>query len=264
MDDYKTNSILSFFGLGSYIKELVYRHKNEQLKLDLVALAKDGGNIDKDLFLYLRPLKLAGTIQFQNMFDKYSFFKNYISFEESLSRTLDKPDRRYAFCVGDGEERWGVAQVVFGNKFWIERVVPLFKNASAIISMPGATDGCLNESNLIRKTIELCQRTIFVIPPLNCYKPQRWKGKLDIRDYYNQVIRRHADEVGLHFPDAQMDAGVFLVMDPHTGQPIKQLEWQQDRVVTSHKIYGRTLSQNIETTPVLTAGRIAAAIAMVA
>ncbi len=262
MEDYKTNSILSFFGLASYIKKRVYRHKNEQLKLDLVALAKDGGNIDKDLFLYLRPLKLAGTIQFRNMFDEDP--NVLISFEEGLSRALDKPDRRYAFCVGDGEERWGVAKVVFENNFWIERVVPLFKNASAIISMPGATDGCLNESYLIRKTIELCQRTIFVIPPLNCYKPQRWKEKLDIRDYYNQVIRRHAEEVGLHFPDAQMDAGVFLVMDPHTGQPIKQLEWQQDRVVTSHKILGWTLSQSVETTPVLSAGRIAAAIAMVA
>ena len=261
MEDYNTNSILSFFGLASYIKKRVYRHKNEQLKLDLVALAKDGGNIDKDLFLYLRPLKLAGTIQFRNTFDDDP---SLISFEEGLSRALDKPGRRYAFCVGDGEERWGVAQVAFENKFWIERVVPLFKNASAIISMPGATDGCLNESYLIHKTIELCQRTIFVIPPLSCYKPQRWKEKLDIRDYYNQVIRRHAEEVSLHFPDAQMDAGVFLVMDPHTGQPIKQLEWQQDRVVRSHKIYGLTLSQNVETTPVLTAGRIAAAIAMVA
>jgi hypothetical protein len=261
MDNYKTNSILSFFGLASYIKKRVYRDKNEQLKLDLVALAKGGGNIDKDLFLYLRPLKLAGTIQF---LDKDSILGNYISFEEGLSRALDKPDRRYAFCVGDGEERWGVAQVVFENKFWIERVVPLFKNASAIISMPGATDGCLNESYLIHKTIELCQRTIFVIPPLNCYKPQRWKEKLDIRDYYNQVIRRHAEEVGLHFPDAQMDAGVFLVMDPHTGRPINQVEWQQYRDVTDHKYYGRTQSQSVETTPILTAGRIAAAIAMVA
>jgi len=261
MDNYKTNSIISLLGLTSYIKQRVYQQNNEQLKLDLVALAKDGGNIDKDLFLYLRPLKLAGTIQFKNMFDKNS--NVLISFEEGLSRALDKPGRRYAFCVGDGEERWGVAQVVFENKFWIERVVPLFKNASAIISMPGATDGCLNESYLIRKTIELCERTIFVIPPLNCYKPQRRKEKLDIRNYYNLVIRRHAQEVDLHFPDAQMDAGVFLVMDPHTGQPIKQLGWQEDRVERSDKYYWQTLL-SVETTPVLTAARIATAIAMVA
>ena len=111
MENYKTNSIISLVGLTSYIKQRVYLQKNEQLKLDLVALAKDGGNIDKDLFLYLRPLKLAGTIQFRNMFDKDSSV--LISFEEGLSRALDKPGRRYAFCVGDGEERWVVAQVVF-------------------------------------------------------------------------------------------------------------------------------------------------------
>jgi hypothetical protein len=262
MENYKTNSIIRLFGLTSYVKKRVYRQKKEKLKIDLITLAKEGGNIDEDLYFYLRPLKLADTIQFRSTFDKDP--NVLISFEEALSRALDKPGRRYAFCVGDGEERWGLAQVVFEDKFWIERVVPLFKNVSAIISMPGATDGCLNESYLIRTTVELCQRTIFVIPPLVCYKPQRWKQKLDIRDYYNQVINRHAQEVGLHFPDAQMDAGVFLVMDPHTGQPIKQLEWQHDRFERPHRLYGRTFSQTVETRPVLTGPRIAAAVAMVA
>jgi hypothetical protein len=262
MESYKTNSITRFFGLASFIKERVYRQKNEQLKLDLVALAKEGGNIGKDLFFYLRPLGLSGTIQFKNLFDNNP--NGLISFEEALSRALDKPGRRYAFCVGDGDERWGVAQVVFENKFWIERIVPLFKNASAIISMPGATDGCLNESYLIRTTIELCKRTIFVIPPLICYRPEKLKKEFDIGAYYNQVVRRHAQEVGLYFPDARMDAGVFLVMDPQTGRPVKQLEWQQLRVEKSNVYYGTVLSQRVETTPVLTAARIAAAVAMVA
>ncbi len=57
MKSYKTNSIIRSLGLASYIKERVYRQKNEQLKLDLVDLAREGGNIDKDLFLYLRPLE---------------------------------------------------------------------------------------------------------------------------------------------------------------------------------------------------------------
>jgi len=100
MDNYKTNSIISLLGLTSYIKQRVYQQKNEQLKLDLVALAKDGGNIDKDLFLYLRPLKLAGTIQFKNMFDKDS--NVLISFEEGLSRALVQPSG--SFDSASGEE----------------------------------------------------------------------------------------------------------------------------------------------------------------
>ena len=238
-------------------KRRVYRRKNELLKLHLTALAKDGGTIDKDLFLYLRPLKLAETIRFRSLFEKRL---PLISFEEALSRAVDKLPQRYAFCVGDGDERWGVAQVSFENELWTKRIVPLFKNVSAIISMPGETNGCLNESHLIRSTNELCNRTIFVIPPLNCYNPRIWKTKLDIKDYYNQVIKRHKQEVGLHFPDAQMDVGVFLVMDPHTGKPVKQLEWQQ----LSVKNFDGNKFQGIETTPVLTAERIKAAIAMVA
>jgi hypothetical protein len=100
MDNYKTNSIISLLGLTSYIKQRVYQQKNEQLKLDLVALAKDGGNIDKDLFLYLRPLKLAGPIQFKNMFDKDS--NVLISFEEGLSRALVQPSG--SFDSASGEE----------------------------------------------------------------------------------------------------------------------------------------------------------------
>jgi len=57
-----------------------------------------------------------------------------------------------------------------------------------------------------------------------------------------------------------MDVGVFLVMDPHTGKPVKQLEWQQ----LSVKNFDGNKFQGIETTPVLTAERIKAAIAMVA
>ena len=121
------------------------------------------------------------------------------------------------------------------------------------------------KSYLIRNTIELCERTIFVIPPLSCYRPRVWKNNLDIRDYYAQVIKRHAREVGLHFPDARIDAGLFLVMDPKTGQPIKRLEWQQHRFVRVHKSRsGIVKSQSVETTPVLDATRIKAAIAMVA
>ena len=266
MESYETNPIIRYSGLAGivnpFIKRRVYRHKNEQLKLDLVALAKEGGSIDQDLFPYLRPLKLAGAIQFKNMFDESI---DLINFEEALSCALDKPGRRYACCVGDGDERWGLAQVVFENELWMKDVVPLFKNASAIISMPGATDGCLNESYLIRNTVELCKRTIFVIPPLSCYRPPRWKEKLDIRDYYNQVVRRHAQEVGLYFPDAQMNAGVFLVMDPHTGQAVNRLEWQEYKFIKKHLSFnGVVKSQSVETAPVLDATRIKAAIAMIA
>jgi hypothetical protein len=64
-------------------------------------------------------------------------------FEEALSRGLDKPGRRSASCAGDRNESWDLAQVNFENESWIERVVPLFKNTSGIISMPAATGGCL-------------------------------------------------------------------------------------------------------------------------
>jgi hypothetical protein len=266
MKSYETNPIIRYSVLlaglyGPYREKWHYQYKNEQLKRDLVAIA-NGGNVHKDLCFYLRPLKLAGTIRFQNMFNKSI---GLINFEEALSRTLDKPGRRYAFCVGDGDERWGLAKLVLENELWKKDVVPLFKNVSAIISMPGATDGCLNESYLIRNTIELCKRTIFVIPPLNCYNPPRWKEKLDIRDYYNQVIRRHAQEVGLHFPDAQMNAGVFLLMDPHTGQPANRLEWQEYNFInTNLDYYGGVKSQTVHTSQTLDATRIKEAVAMIA
>jgi len=43
-----------------------------------------------------------------------------------------------------------------------------------------------------------------------------------------------------------MDVGVFLVMDPHTGKPVKQLEWQQ----LSVKNFDGNKFQGIETTSV--------------
>jgi hypothetical protein len=254
------SSILSGI-INPYLKRKIYIQKSEQLKLDVTKLFEKGVAIEENLYLYLRPLALAETIQFKNAFDDHP--SESISFEEALSRALDKPNRRYVFCVGDGNENWGVAKIVFENEMWMNRIVPLFKNVSAIISMPGVSDGCLNESRLIRKTPELCERTVFVIPPLSCYTPKKSLAKIDIRKYYQEVITRHASEVGLYFPDPTEDTGMFVVMDFHTGHPRKQLAWQHFIHRHEHKSLFRIEKTEV-ITPVLTADRIAAAVSLVA
>ena len=228
--------------------------RNNEFQLDLITLAKGSGAPGKDLYFYLRPLELAGTFRFKYVLGSQYDFEQYISFEEALSYALDKPGARYAFCVGDGQEQLGLARIHFEDAQWMQQVVPLFKSALAIISMPGRTPGCLNESYLIYNTPELIQKTVFVIPPLDCYNPTSLKSKLDIERYYDDVIVEHARRIGLHFPKAQNSMGLFVVMDPATGRVRQQVEWQLLRTK-------RGLLRWVE--PVLSRERITAAIGMV-
>src|SRR5262245_27359396 len=62
-------------------KKNIYHDKNNDLKNDLARL-NEFHDSKKDFYLYLRPLDLAGTIQFSNHDEKPD---SLISFEEALS-----------------------------------------------------------------------------------------------------------------------------------------------------------------------------------
>jgi len=142
---------------------------------DYEALSKKGLGKGKDLYLFLRSLRVAGTIQ-----NGIKGFEK--SFEEVLSKAIDSPGERVVACVGNGGERWGAARIHF-DADWQNAIVPLFKSAVAIISMPAATPACLEESFLIRNEKELLAKTLFVLPPLCCHCGSLWYIK-DFGDFY--------------------------------------------------------------------------------
>jgi len=92
--------------LDSRRKHSIYRRKSFSLKSDLEQLNRRIA-LRKDFYLFLRPFELADSIGFSNQFDGKP--KSLISFEEALSRSIDAGGKRTVFCVGDGKERWGVA-----------------------------------------------------------------------------------------------------------------------------------------------------------
>ena len=244
------------------LKRLIFSRKVADLKLDLLELADPSMLPDKDLYFFLRPFELADAIRFPNIFDESG--GGDISFEEALSRTLDKPGERLAFCVGDGRESWGVARVVFDNERWMRDIVPLFRRAAVIVSLPGRTSGCLNESYLIRTTPELCRKTVFVLPPLSCYRPPAGKERVDIAAFFRDVVARHREVAGLHLPTARADEGLFVTIDPVSGHVREQMSWQELRVHRRHRAASGALSSSaVDVSPVLGPQRIAAAIGMI-
>jgi hypothetical protein len=185
-----------------------------------------------DLYLFLRSLKIADTIRFDD-----ENGENPRSFEVVLSKAIDSPGKRLVACVGSGGERRGAAQIHFDAN-WKQKIVPLFKSAVVIISMPSVTPACLEESELIRGTPELLAKTLFVLPPLECYqrpdKPKRWALDEDFEEFQKRMVRVHRDEIGLHFPEPERNAGLFLVMDFKTGSVIDQRPWKIVNLTTTY------------------------------
>jgi len=190
---------------------------------DYEALSKEGLSMGKDLYLFLRSLKVADTIRF------YDDHKERLkSFEEVLSNAIDSEGERVVACVGNGGERWGAAQIHF-DADWQKGIVPLFKSAVAIISMPSVSPACLEESYLIRNKKELLAKTLFVLPPLSCHKPPVGTKLWTLRNFgdsQREMVRVHRDAIGLHFPEPTDDDGYFVTMDFETGKVAEQRPWK--------------------------------------
>jgi len=237
-------------------KKNIYHDKNNDLKNDLARL-NEFHDSKKDFYLYLRPLDLAGTIQFSNHDEKPD---SLISFEEALSRALDSSGERTVFCVGDGKENWGVANITFSDNLWKKEIVKYFRSSVAIISMPGRSDGCLNESTLIRNVPELVEKTVFVIPPLSCYTEVEGKQHVDIASYFSDVRARHK-QVGIELPEAEVESGLFFTINKMSGRLERQLVWQQTKFTNVHQsAWGSVVSKSTKTWPTLTENRIISAL----
>jgi hypothetical protein len=201
---------------------------------DYETLTKHGLAKSKDIYLFLRPLRLADTIRFPD-----EDMGRLITFEELLSDAIDS-DGRIVGCVGNGGERWGAARISFDAE-WRTGIIPLFKSAVVIISMPGVTHACLEESYLIRSKEELLAKTLFVLPPSECYKPPLWRGHWSLGEDFGKFRRRmvqvHRDMIGLHFPN---DDGLFVIMDFETGKVSKSRPWKIVKMTTNYEdiIYG--------------------------
>ena len=244
--------------LDSRRKHSIYRRKSFSLKSDLEQLNRRIA-LRKDFYLFLRPFELADSIGFSNQFDGKP--KSLISFEEALSRSIDAGGKRTVFCVGDGKERWGVANITFDDNLWMHEIVKFFKASVAIISMPGRSDGCINESTLIRNVPELLRKTVFVIPPLSCYTKDTRKSAVDMKSYFTDVRSKHKT-IGLEIPEARSDSGLFFTLSGATGRVERQLEWQRVVFKEVHKsFWGSTRQESITSVvPTLTANRIRAAL----
>jgi hypothetical protein len=228
------------------LKRIAFRQKNRELQRDyenLVrprvirddyeALSKKGLATGKDLYLFLRSLRVADTIRF---YDDYR--RGRKSFEEVLSNAIDSEGERVVACVGNGGERWGAARIHF-DADWRSGIVPLFKSAVAIISMPGVTPACLEESYLIRNKKELLAKTLFVLTPLSCHRPpvgpKLWTLMRNFGDFQREMVRVHRDAIGLHFPEPSYNVGYFVTMDFETGTVAKQRPWKIVRLDTSYR-----------------------------
>jgi len=185
---------------------------------DYEALSKKGLGKGKDLYLFLRSLRVAGTIQNRMWPEK--------SFEEVLSEAIDIPGQRVVACVGNGGERWGAARIHF-DADWQNAIVPLFKSAVAIISMPAATPACLEESFLIRNEKELLAKTVFVLPPLCCQRGSLWDIK-DFGNFQREMVQAHREVIGLHFPEPMDNKGYFVTMDFETGRVAQSRPWGRE------------------------------------
>jgi len=240
-----------------YGKQTLFLKKNAQLQDDYARLTQFGHANGKDVYLFLRPLGLAGSIRFRS--EKVT--KNLTSFEEILADALDDNDKRFVACIGAGGERWGPGQIHFAED-WEKNIIPFFKSAIVIISMPGYTPGCIQESLLIRQTPRLLQKTVFVIPPLSCfYSPSGGNSAdADLAKSYGKAITLHRDQIGLNFPDPEPDTGYFLNMDYKTGKIRNLRKWKQVEVRTRSRATGGIV--RIEKFPSLDTDHILAAIHM--
>jgi hypothetical protein len=198
---------------------------------DYEALTKERLAEDKDYYLFLRPLRLADTIRFHD-----DDAERLMTFEEVLSKAIDS-DKRVVACVGNGGERWGAARIHF-DADWRTGIIPLFKKAVVIISMPGVTPACLEESYLIRNKKELLAKTLFVLPPSSCYLPpagaKLWALGENFAMFQRRMVQVHRDVIGLHFPDDPENLGLFMIMDFETGKVSKSRPWKTVHMTTHY------------------------------
>jgi hypothetical protein len=176
----------------------------------------------KDIYLFLRSLRIANAICFPN-----EDMLGVRTFEQVLSNAIDS-DHRTVGCVGSGGERSGTAQIDF-EADWQTGIVPLLKSAVVIISMPSVTDSCLEESYLIRNRKELLAKTLFVLPPLCCHLPDRrrlYKLKESFGNFQHRMVEAHREVIGLHFPEPVMNEGCFVMMNFKTGKVAKRRPWK--------------------------------------
>jgi hypothetical protein len=245
---------------SSLVKRHEQKKKNEQLASDYEALVSEPAQFNKDIYLFLRPLALGESFRFANVSDGRT--NERILFEEVLSRALDQAGQRSTVCVGDGGERWGAAVIDFEDD-WIKKIVPLFKRARAIISIPGYTAACLKESYLIRHTPELLRKTVFVVPPLACFQPPLLRASIDcgIVDFAARVSRAHHEKIGLRLPSAAEQDGVFATFDD-SGQIKSSMPWQKLRRRHTHRSSFGGSSVRESSEPYLSPERLIAAIRM--
>jgi hypothetical protein len=242
-------------------KKRTYQAKCVEVVSDWEEL-KNGTDLNKDLYLFLRPLALAGKICFQNKFneDRYSC----IPFEEAISRSVDSAGERVVVCVGRGKEKekFGVANIAFDDPLWWTNIEKFFRCSIAIMSMPGCTPGCLQESAFIRHTPQLLEKTVFVIPPLSCYEGSSllYNDKpVGIKDYFAAVRRTH-EAIGIELPEAEDESGLFFTINKASGRPERQLKWQElELTKVVHKSFWRS-TRKTTIMPTLTANRIRAAL----
>jgi hypothetical protein len=189
---------------------------------DREALSNGLAKAEKDIYLFLRSLRVADAIRFPN-----EDMGGVRSFEEVLGEAIDS-DHRTLARVGYAGERSGPAHIDFG-KDWQSGIVPFLKSAVAIISMPSVTPSCLEESYLIRNTKELLAKTLFVLPPLCCYQPlpdRLYRLEEDFLSFQHKMVAFHREVFGLHFPDPMVREGCFAMMDFETGNVVRSRPWK--------------------------------------
>lgn len=231
---------------------------------DFAAMVKNGIPPRKDLYMFLRSLRVAGSIRFYN-----ETGDTLRSFDETLADAIDTSETRMTGCVGNGGERWTAAQIHFDTD-WKRGIVPLFKTSVCIISMPGCTPSCLEESRLIRSRPELLEKTVFVLPPLCCYRPPLDPKTLlgpktfglegTYEAFQTRMIQIHHDDIGLHFPPPEYDRGYFVTMDQKTGNVLNARPWKMVNLTTT---YASGRSPTRTSFPSLDENDIRAAVGMV-
>jgi len=214
--------------LERYVEEVLKpagkggEERQHDIRDDREALSNDLAKAQKDIYLYLRSLRVADAIRFPN-----EDMVGLRSFEEVAGKAIDS-DHRTLARVGYAGEQSGPAHIDFG-KDWQSGIVPFLKSAVAIISMPSVTPSCLEESYLIRNTKELLAKTLFVLPPLCCYQPlpdRLYPLEEDFVTFQHKVVAFHREVFGLHFPDPMVREGCFVMMDFETGKVVTSRPWK--------------------------------------
>lgn len=197
---------------------------NRIIRDDLAAMVQNGVPPRKDFYLFLRSLRIAGSICYYN-----ETRDRLLGFDEMLADAIDTDATRMVGCVGNGGEYWTAAQIHFDTD-WKRGIVPFFKSSVCIISMPGCTPACLEESALIRSRPELLEKTVFVLPPLSCYRPPLGSKRSALNETFGSFQKRmtqiHRDKIGLHFPPPEEDRGYFVTMDHKSGHVLQARPWK--------------------------------------